>query len=121
MISEEKYYEYMNSFENMPKEDVHEKWFQCFAWILKSYKVGYRDSTIRSLFYDFDMCNWEAMHKDNSVFKDYSKDRIFEEFCGECRYVCDRCSYDRLFRTHWLFRQVFGEYGLIEKPEPKRT
>ena len=53
------------------------------------------------------MDNWTATHKENTEYTNYSKMKLIDEFCGECHYISDRISYDRLFRAHWLFRQVF--------------
>jgi hypothetical protein len=108
MLSEKGYYELMSSFNSKMKfYEVHEKWYKCFHWILKSYKIGYTDKIIEDLFYHFDMENWNDLHKDQSEYKDSTSKELLKFFCGECAYICDRTSYDRLFRTHWLFRNAF--------------
>lgn len=67
----------------------------------------FKKKSINSLFYDFDMSNWEALHKENTEYKNYTKSELIESFASECSYISDRASYDRLFRTHWLFRNAF--------------
>jgi hypothetical protein len=108
-MTKNQYYKIMSNFDkDMSFEELHEKWFKCFDYILRLFKVGFNKKSIKSLFYDFDMENWKAMHKENSVeYKDHTKEQLIDEFCGECDYISDRTSYDRLFRTHWLFRQAF--------------
>ena len=49
------------------------------------------------------MDNWQDLHKENTKYADYRKKEMYEEFCSECCYICDRVDLDRLFRTHWLF------------------
>lgn len=122
MISEEGYYKIMCNFNSKMKfSEVHEKWYKCFHWILKSYKIGYTDKIINDLFYNFKMENWTDLHKENSEYKDDTKDDLLKYFCGECAYICDRAGYDRLFRTHWLFLNAFqkemwklGKEGIIK-------
>src|SRR3989344_6026350 len=87
---------------------IHKNWFKCFDYILRSFKSGHNAKTIKSLFYDFDMDNWTALHKENTEYKNNTKEGLIKNFCGECGYISDRTSYDRLFRTHWLFRQAFN-------------
>lgn len=113
------YYELVENFKlTMKFKEVHEKWYKCFSYILKSFKVGYTEKTIKSLFYDFEMCNWKAMWKENSEYKGHSKKQMFESFISECSYVSDRTSYDRLFRTHWLFLNTFEkEIHKVKYPE----
>lgn len=102
------YYKIMESFNTeMSFEEIHEKWFKCFSYILNSFKKGFNKKSITSLFYDFDMCNWEVFHQENTFYKDKSKEDLIYDFVNECAYICDRTSYDRLFRTHWLFRTAF--------------
>ena len=35
------------------------------------------------------------------------EDELIKEFACNCAYISDRASYDRLFRTHWLFLNAF--------------
>lgn len=108
---EDKYYETITSFEDvgMNFEKVHDRWFGCFTYILEKFNTGFNKDSIKSLFYDFDMENWRTMHLENTEYKDKSKQELFESFAGECWYTSDRMSYDRLFRTHWLFRKAFHD------------
>lgn len=96
---------------------MHKKWFQCFDYVLRSFKAGHNAKTIKSLFYDFDMDNWEALHKENTQYKNYSKKKLIETFCVECNYISDRTSYDRLFRCHWLFKEAFKKEWMEMKYE----
>ena len=89
----------------MTFDEIHQNWYECFSYVLKSFKCGFNKNSIKSLFYHFNMNNWNAMHKKNTKYKDYSKDQLLDEFCAECNYIADRTSYDRLFRTHWLFKK----------------
>jgi hypothetical protein len=108
MLSEKGYYETMSSFKsNMKFAEVHEKWYKCFYWILKSFKVGYTDKIIYDLFYHFSMENWSDLNKDQTEFKNNTPKELLRHFCGECAHICDRAGYDRLFRTHWLFLNAF--------------
>lgn len=102
------FYRTMCSFEpNQNFETFHENWKKCFTSYLKSLKIGYSNRAIEDLFYNFDMLNWKDLHKGNTEYKDNSKEELLGFFCSETKYICDRMSYDRLFRTHWLFKQVF--------------
>ena len=105
--------DYYNLMGNMHKHKdfkrLHKDWMQCFNHILKSFNCGFTNKCIESLYYDFDMDNWKAMHKENSEYKDCNKDELIENFVWECAYIADRVSYDRLFRTHWIFRHAFED------------
>jgi len=109
-MNEEEYYDLMS---NMRKDTsfaaIHDNWYNCFDYILRNIDEEYTGSTIYSLFYHFNMQNWAALHKENTTYKDYTKEQLIQEFCGECIYISDRADYDRLFRTHWLFRQAFSD------------
>ena len=110
MNTKEQFYSTMNKFESsMTFKQIHKEWYKCFSYWLKSIELGFSDEAIKSLFYDFDMENWTAMHKENTEYKDDSNNILIGHFCGECSYIMDRMSYDRLFRTHWLFRQGFND------------
>lgn len=54
------------------------------------------------------MKNWKALHKENTDYKDASKAEMVEAFKGDICYISDRLSYDRVFRSHWLFRNAFA-------------
>ena len=106
--TEDQYYGLMeNMIEYKDFKTIHERWLKCFTYILRSFKAGFSKKTIEALFYDWEMENWEDLYKENSEYKDCSKTDLLEQFSGECAYICDRTSYDRLFRTHWLFRKAF--------------
>jgi hypothetical protein len=110
MISEKTYYEYMCNFDSIHKFDIIlERWYKCFDRILRRMDLGYKKPIIDSLFYKWEMENWGAMWQEHTEYKDYTPIQLLEEFASECRYICDRASYDRLFRTHWLFRKAFGQ------------
>lgn len=99
-------------------EYIHENWYKCFDYVLRKWKCGYNKKSIHSLFYNFDMQNWELMHRDKTGYKDYTKEKLIKTFIAECDYVSDRMSYDRLFRTHWFFLEAFrNEINAIKYPE----
>ena len=109
-LTEEEYYHLMCGMDpKAPFEENHRRWLWCFAWILRHYKVGYRWQTIQSLFYNFEMDNWLAMHQDETEYKGFTKLKLLKEFAGDCSYICDRASYDRLLRAHWLFRKAYDK------------
>ena len=106
-ISEETYYDYMCKMDSdMDRCEIKYKWFKCFEYILIKLESSFSRGSIRSLFYEWYMECWDAMWLENSTeYSGKSKDELLESFCGECHYVCDRVNFDRLFRTHWLFRK----------------
>jgi hypothetical protein len=68
------------------------------------------------------MVNWDDLDKENSIYKQDSKEQLIEKFCYECVYICDRVSYDRLFRTHWLFLRAFeDELDLLLEEKNKKN
>jgi hypothetical protein len=109
MLKEEKYYDIMNNFNTkMSFEEICHNWYACFEYILLHFKCGFNQKSIHSLFYFFDMDNWTALHRDQiPEYKDQKKRELLDSFCSEACYISDRVSYDRLFRTHWLFKQAF--------------
>lgn len=117
-IPEVTYYDYMGNMICIPNfDEIHRKWRICFSYILKNMGVGYTDKIITHLFYEFDMENWSAMHQENSEFKDKTNEELIELFGGECSYISDRTSYDRLFRAQWLFRRAYEkEINKIKYP-----
>ena len=126
-MTREKYYEIIENLDpKMGFEELHLKWFQCYSFILKSFKSGFNEKSIKSLFYNWDMENWKAMHQEETEYKGYSKKKLIDAFCGECNYISDRVSYDRLFRTHWLFLRAFEEemntikYPKLFRSKPSR-
>lgn len=98
-----------NNINNMGFDEIHEKWLNCFAYILKSFDVDFSYKSINSLFYFFEMDNWKTMHQENTEYKNYTKEELIDSFGNECHYISDRCTYDRLFRAHWLFRTAFND------------
>lgn len=88
-------------------DKIHRDWLKCFKYIFHYWHIGYTDKIIESLFYDFEMANWTALHQENTEYKGFSKRKLIASFCSECCYISDRTSYDRVFRTHWLFRKAF--------------
>lgn len=100
-IKEKKYYKLMNNFDK--SKNIKKDWYKCFKWILKDICPAYSDEVVNSLFKNFTMDNWKALHKENTEYKDETKDELFESFRCECIYISDRWSYDRLFRTHWIY------------------
>jgi hypothetical protein len=117
-MKEKEYYKTMCHMDKYKSfKTIHKKWHECFTYILKSRKKGYTKKIVDDLFYWWGMANWSAMHKENTEYKNSSKEELLDHFFGECFYICDRASYDRLFRTHWLFRHAFEDelYKFIYK------
>lgn len=107
-ISDDEYYDIMCNFKSLTDfKDIHDKWFSCFHYILTRW--GFNKRSIKSLFDNFVMLNWKDLHQENTEFKDLSKELLYNSFAGECWYISDRMSYDRLFRTHWLFLRAFHD------------
>lgn len=103
-LSENQYYSLMAEFtHDMPFEEVYGKWYACFTYMLKSFKVGYRDTVISHLFHNFDMLNWHF----KTDFYEASKETLLKEFCSEAHYISDRYSYDRIMRAHFFFIRAF--------------
>jgi len=112
-MTEEKFYKIIGKGKTFKK--IHKNWYKCFRHFLLKY--GHTEESVKSLFYDFEMSNWKALHKENTVYKDCTKESLIISFKGGCTYIRDRMSYDRLFRTHWLFRQAFKkELNIIRYP-----
>ena len=86
-------------------EELHKAWFSIFECYCKLWH--FNDAAIKVLFYNFQMDNWKAMHKENTEYKDYSDDELLNSFIKDVEYSSDRMSFDRLFRNHWKFRQLF--------------
>ena len=101
-MDEDLYYKAMQSFDKLTRvEEIISKWKQCFIYILN--KREYPFMVIEDLFNNFSMDNWHDLHKENTKYATFTKKELYEEFCLECCYICDRVDLDRLFRTHWLF------------------
>ena len=83
------------------------RWHQCFTYIVNSICPSMPQKAIDSLFYWFGMSNWTAVHQENTVYAGYSTRKLVNRFAAECFYISDRPSWDRLFRTHWLFLRAF--------------
>ncbi len=108
-MTKKQYYKLMcNMRDNKTFQDYHDNWYKCFTYILKSFKCNFHPNAIKSLFYDFEMENWNALHLGNNAeYKGSTKEQLLDYFAGECNYISDRTSFDRLFRTHYLFIRSF--------------
>lgn len=117
--TEEEYYDLMHTIDEKETfEDIHDSWYKCFSYIMMKLMPGVTEEGIKSIFYHFEMSNWKDLHKENSEYSNQTKWDLVDKFCGECRYISDRFSYDRLFRTHWLFYRAFDdELTKIKYPE----
>lgn len=105
-LGEEEYYHAMANFTvDMSFGTMYQKWYQCFAYILRSYKLGYTPQAIDHLFHQFQMENWHL----SSEHRGKSKEDLLKHFCLEALYISDRTSYDRLFRTHWFFINAYHD------------
>lgn len=111
-MTENEFYEIMESkiSEAETFDALHELWRSAFIYMFKSFKVGFSDKSINHLFDNFRMENSKMFWKENNPeYKDRSDEELIEIFKGECSYISDRYSYDRIFRTHWLFLRAFHD------------
>lgn len=88
--------------------EIKQLWKEFFDITLRD--LGIKDQeSIDVLFFKWDMQNWNAMHRENTEYKYAPRKELYNSFSGEADYIADRISLDRIFRTHWLYRQVFGD------------
>lgn len=92
--------------DNFQGADLVFQWFSVFYATLNRFHPEYTFNVAFELFCYFGMGNWTALHKDKTEYKDDTPQEMLEHFYGELNYCSDRMSYDRLFRTHWLFLQT---------------
>lgn len=108
-MTEKEYYEIMcttiNKYKSFKK--LYPLWYCCFIYAMA--KRGVNRKSAHSIFYNFIMDNWDALHLENTKYANYKRNELLESFKGECCYISDRLSFDRIFRTHWLFLQVFNK------------
>ena len=97
----------MRNIENYEEsfDEVRVIWEEFFFRAFKM--MGMNKKSIKVLWEDFEMSNWKAMWFEGSEFENYTYRELFETFVGEAHYICDRLSIDRIFRTHWLFKEAF--------------
>jgi hypothetical protein len=103
---EDTYYEVMCNMKDNYRNAKHD-WHYCFDYTLRRWK--FNKKARKDLFENFLMENWKSLWKENTEFKDYTKEKMIQYFQGECHYTCDRMSLDRLFRVHWLYLNTFAE------------
>lgn len=109
---------YDENFEDKYLE-IKKIWKEFFDITIRD--IGIKEQkAIDILFWEWDMCNWEVMHKDNTEYKNHTRKEMYDSFSGEASYISDRISLDRIFRTHWLFRQVFYD-EIFEDKHPGST
>lgn len=53
--------------------------------------------------------NWENLQLDHTKYKDKNILQLKDIFVKDAMYISDRMEFDRLFRTHWLFRTITNE------------
>lgn len=92
---------YLSSF-----EEIYALWYEFFEKSMRAMGIRSRQAS-KLLFEEWEMENWKNMHLENSVYAEYNRDRLYQSFSGDVNYISDRISFDRLFRAHWFFRQVF--------------
>jgi len=125
MIGKKKFYENMENFswEDGFTENL-EKWFACFEYTLKHLNKDFNKSLTKSLFWDFEMSNSKMFWIENNPEYKHLKNKykeLFEKFSDDAEYCSDRMSFDRLFRLHWLFREIYNtelteyRYGSINE------
>lgn len=97
----------MRNIENYEEsfDEVRVIWEEFFFRAFKM--MGMNKKSIKVLWEDFEMSNWKAMWFEGSEFENYTYRELFETFVGEAHYICDRLTIDRIFRTHWLFKEAF--------------
>ena len=69
-MTEDEYYELMY---NMPIDNFtscKDTWYAGFTYMMKGMSPTLIDEAISSLFWNWDMENWKALHKENSGYKD---------------------------------------------------
>lgn len=112
-IDKDTYYKYMQGFNRFDSDTdfkmIRNRWYACFAYSLRYMQVGYREQAIQSLFFDWEMSNWDTMNEENTEYSGLNRIDLYSIFCNECIYICDRMNYDRLFNTHWLYRRMFSD------------
>lgn len=111
--------EYYNAIGNLGDTftEIHTNWYNIFNYILLSVNNEFTTSVVSSLFYEFDMENWKALWQENTEYADKSKVDLLETFKFEVSYISDRTSFDRLFRTHWMFLNSFRDnLNIIKYP-----
>ena len=91
-------------------KDIESLWELFFVTYLKS--EGFCQKSISKLFSWGELgYNWIDLHLPNTEYNGGTKHELLADFKGEVIYISDKCSLDRLFRTHWLYNQAF----LVEK------
>ncbi len=108
-MNKDEFYKTMEAFhKDMPDDVVSRNWRKCFVYALSSTYKDFPAAAAEILFDRFDMDNWKAMWKEHSPeYKDSTIDQMKEAFAGECHYISDRISFDRVFRTHWLYKRAY--------------
>lgn len=102
------YYDTMATMiENKNFESMLDDWYACFDYILSSFRAEYTGGIISDLFFNFSMCNWNALHIENTEYATLTQEELRTKFAYECSYMSDRTSYDRLFKAHWLFLNAY--------------
>jgi hypothetical protein len=97
---------------------IKQLWYE--YWCISLTNLGIKDQVaIDALWNNWDMCNWDIMHIENTQYKEYTKQELYDAFVADADYIYDRISFDRLFRTHWLFKQLFSEELRKEQFESK--
>lgn len=86
-------------------QDIKLAWKEYFDRSLLD--IGLDQKSIDVLFTKWEMGNWRAMHIETSEYKDHSKNDLYRVFTNDLEYISDRISLDRIFRNHWLYRQIF--------------
>jgi hypothetical protein len=110
--SQKKYYETCEALcesKGINFKQDHELWLKIFTYMI--YKIEPKSSKelIKSLFYNFDMSNWTALHLENTKYAKFNQKKLLEEFKSELNYISDRLSFDRIFRTHYLFLRTYNK------------
>lgn len=106
------YYKACARLSNSPAQPfgaTHKAWLKIFATMLAAIDDSMGERTVKCLYFGFQMQNWEILHKENTKYRNYTQEEFLAEFKSEVLYICDRLSLDRIFRTHWLFRQAYAE------------
>lgn len=104
-ISRKKYYRLMNDFYKLDDWqliiDAYPKVFE--ALCCYNYRLPKR--IVDNMFANLAYGNWERMWE-----TDEDRRKTVAELCNmlkyEVYYICDRMSWDRLIRTHWIWHRI---------------
>ena len=88
-------------------------WFKIFHCSLKKFMPNLTKKDSYTMFLGLAFENGHMFHiEENNYYKDYSFEQLINEFKGDISYWVDRASFDRIFRTHWLYTKIAQSINL---------